>query len=284
VGQENRKIGRSKSHRRTQSERRSFLNAFARKFNLGDRSPRAMGHASLPALPEVEEVQTTQLEENMFGLPTNRKLIIQVCGCALEAIAVRGSRDEKSDGVTLFDSMYIPGISVSSYFARVCDRTPRASFQSFVMAFFRLRMLNAQDNLRITPLNAHRLLLAALMVTAKFFDDIHYNNACYSDFGGITTQELKLLEIEFLRIIDWELGLDLDLYHTCCLELFSRSAHLPNCKCEIDDQNKTLTRNRPPNMEDPPEVFVSVKRPLDLARRRTPVEDAHLGASAEAEV
>ena len=44
------------------------------------------------------------------------------------------------------------------------------------------------------------------MLAAKFLDDHYYNNAYYAKIGGIQKSEINLLEIEFVRRIDFNLN------------------------------------------------------------------------------
>lgn len=53
-----------------------------------------------------------------------------------------------------------------------------------------------------------RLLITAVMLAAKFFDDYFYNNEYFSKVGGISNMELNLLEIEFLNFINFSLYVD----------------------------------------------------------------------------
>lgn len=36
------------------------------------------------------------------------------------------------------------------------------------------------------------------MIAAKYFDDVYFTNAFYADVGGITVDELNMLEVDFL--------------------------------------------------------------------------------------
>jgi len=57
----------------------------------------------------------------------------------------------------------------------------------------------------ISSLNVHRLLITAIMLASKFFDDIYYNNAYYARVGGISNSEVNSLEMEMLRMISFSL-------------------------------------------------------------------------------
>ena len=43
------------------------------------------------------------------------------------------------------------------------------------------------------------------MLAAKFFDDVYYTNAFYAEVGGISVEELNVLEVDFLCKIRFNL-------------------------------------------------------------------------------
>ncbi|QLQ80580.1 hypothetical protein HG537_0D05810 [Torulaspora globosa] len=53
--------------------------------------------------------------------------------------------------------------------------------------------------------NIHRLLIAGVTVSTKFFSDFFYSNSRYARVGGISLQELNHLELQFLVLCDFEL-------------------------------------------------------------------------------
>jgi hypothetical protein len=54
----------------------------------------------------------------------------------------------------------------------------------------------------------YRLILTAVLLTSKFYNDIFYGNHFVAYVGGVSRDELNLLEIEFLKFLDWKLWVD----------------------------------------------------------------------------
>ena len=50
-----------------------------------------------------------------------------------------------------------------------------------------------------------RLLIACIMVSAKFFDDFYYKNEFYAKIGGISKKDINNLELELLNTFDFSL-------------------------------------------------------------------------------
>jgi Cyclin len=57
----------------------------------------------------------------------------------------------------------------------------------------------------LTELNVHRVIITAILLAAKFFDDAYYNNAYYAKVGGVHTSEINGLESDFLFRINFSL-------------------------------------------------------------------------------
>ena len=61
-----------------------------------------------------------------------------------------------------------------------------SSFLPYFLLFFQVVL---------TSLNVHRLVITSLMLAAKFFDDLFYNNAFYAKLGGVNATEMNTLEV-----------------------------------------------------------------------------------------
>jgi PHO85 cyclin-6/7 len=58
------------------------------------------------------------------------------------------------------------------------------------------------------------LILAAVLVASKFYNDVFYGNHFVAYVGGVHLEEMNLLETEFLRIIDWRLWVNPSEYES----------------------------------------------------------------------
>lgn len=59
---------------------------------------------------------------------------------------------------------------------------------------------------------SYRLILASVLITSKFYNDIFYGNHFVAYVGGVQLEEINLLEVEFLNYIDWCLWVDAPEY------------------------------------------------------------------------
>lgn len=58
--------------------------------------------------------------------------------------------------------------------------------------------------------NIHRLIIAGITVSSKFFSDVFYKNSRYAKVGGLPVEELNHLELQFLLLTDFKLMISLE--------------------------------------------------------------------------
>ena len=70
----------------------------------------------------------------------------------------------------------------------------------------------------------HRVVITAILLAAKFFDDAYYNNAYYSKVGGVLVSEMNGLEVDFLFRINFSLHVTPEVFEKYKAELVAHSA------------------------------------------------------------
>ena len=55
----------------------------------------------------------------------------------------------------------------------------------------------------MTYRNVHRLMITAVVVATKYYDDFYFKNTFYAKLGGIQTQLLNEMEEEFLHMLNF---------------------------------------------------------------------------------
>jgi hypothetical protein len=91
------------------------------------------------------------------------------------------------------------------------------------MALIYIDRLIQRNNFLLTELNVHRVVITAILLAAKFFDDAYYNNAYYAKVGGVIVSELNALEVEFLFRINFSLRVAPDVFEKYNSELISHA-------------------------------------------------------------
>ncbi|CAA3005370.1 cyclin-U4-1-like [Olea europaea subsp. europaea] len=118
--------------------------------------------------------------------------------------------------ISIFHGLTRPAISVYGYLQRIF-KYAYCSPSCYITAYIYLdRFAKKQPLLPINSFNVHRLLITSVLVSAKFMDDIFYNNAYYAKVGGISTAEMNLLEVDFLFGLGFQLNVTPQTFHTYC--------------------------------------------------------------------
>lgn len=105
---------------------------------------------------------------------------------------------------SVYESSKSPSISVSNYIKRwikysECGATP------VMMAVIYINRLCTKTGIVLTIRNIHRIVLIAMLIAIKIYDDNCYSNMYYAKVGSISFQEINILEEHFLRDIEWDL-------------------------------------------------------------------------------
>jgi hypothetical protein len=109
-------------------------------------------------------------------------------------------------GPTSFDGVKPPPIELQQYIQRLHNYIPCSS-HCFVYAIIYVdRILRVNPRFKLSDLNVHRLFFTALVVASKFYDDEYYSNSWYGRVGGVCSKELNILEVNFMKLIQFRLA------------------------------------------------------------------------------
>ncbi|KAG8484752.1 hypothetical protein CXB51_023762 [Gossypium anomalum] len=126
----------------------------------------------------------------------------------------------QSQKMSVFHGLTRPTISITTYLHRIFKHA-NCSPCCFVVAYVYLdRFMQMHPYLPLNSFNVHRLLITSVLVSAKFMDDICYNNAYYAKVGGISSEEMNILEVDFLFGLGFQLN---NLIKTLIMGDLSRS-------------------------------------------------------------
>uniref|UniRef100_A0A6U6KJT1 Cyclin n=1 Tax=Odontella aurita TaxID=265563 RepID=A0A6U6KJT1_9STRA len=125
--------------------------------------------------------------------------------------------------VTKFHALKAPGIGILQYLERI-HKYASCSTECFILALIYIDRLIQRNNFLLTELNVHRVVITAVLLAAKFFDDAYYNNAYYAKVGGVLVSEMNGLEVEFLFRINFSLHVQTDVFNKYRAELVAHAA------------------------------------------------------------
>jgi hypothetical protein len=199
---------------------------------------------SSPAQPMVRSIDGSRVTGLQRML--ERQNVVRVLSCSLEQLCPVGAPLPGSPMfLSLFHTSALPGISISDYLERLAVYTASSEEAMVCACIHILRLAHhgrteaiaraqaAQNNLpmpdrvpshprinsfspepfQVSCFNIHRLLLTALLCTTKYADDAYHNNKLFSSLGGIALRELNTLEVEFLALMDFRIGVPLEQFN-----------------------------------------------------------------------
>ncbi|GMN56324.1 hypothetical protein TIFTF001_025449 [Ficus carica] len=161
---------------------------------------------------------------------SNIPLVVSVLASLIERSMARNQRIVKNSGSKLwylsndtrtriFDCHETPDMTIQSYLERIFRYT-RAGPSVYVVAYVYIdRFCQTNPWFRIIPRNVHRLLITTIMVASKYVEDMNYRNSYFARVGGLTTNELNKLEVEFLFLMGFKLHVNVSVFESYCSHL-----------------------------------------------------------------
>mmetsp|Transcript_21891 Transcript_21891/g.33415 ORF Transcript_21891/g.33415 Transcript_21891/m.33415 type:complete len:423 (+) Transcript_21891:712-1980(+) len=154
------------------------------------------------------------------------RALCQVLAMVLERLVEASSNFEQDDSqVTKFHALRAPAIGICQYLERI-NKYASCSSECFVLALIYIDRLIQRNNFVLTELNVHRVVITAVLLAAKFFDDAYYNNAYYAKVGGVLVSEMNSLEVEFLFRINFSLRVVPEVFQKYHAELVSHASSM----------------------------------------------------------
>ena len=119
-----------------------------------------------------------------------------------------------------FINKNIPSISVKDYILRLVKHS-KINESTIIILLIYIDRICKINNFFLTYYNIHKLILAAFIIAIKYNEDNYYSMLIYSKIGGVTIAELNNLEIEFLKLIKFNLFIPEMLYNKYYNDLMS---------------------------------------------------------------
>ncbi|XP_059637503.1 cyclin-U2-2-like [Cornus florida] len=154
-------------------------------------------------------------------------LVISVLASLIERTLARNERIAKNCKWALstnakarvFDCHETPDMTIQSYLERIFRYT-RAGPSVYVVAYVYIdRFCQIHPQFRINARNVHRLLITTIMVASKYVEDMNYRNSYFARVGGLTTNEMNKLELEFVFMMSFKLHVNVSVFESYCCHL-----------------------------------------------------------------
>ncbi|TPX70554.1 hypothetical protein SpCBS45565_g01693 [Spizellomyces sp. 'palustris'] len=178
------------------------------------------GGAEGPSSSDVpERIQVPPL----FHLCETEVIFNLVTGMMNRLIAHNDRIPLTSASITRFHSRAPPGIKLEDYLRRILKFAGLEPSVLLLLLVYIDRVCEVHRTFTISSLTVHRFVIAAVAVGSKATSDIYCTNTYYAKVGGISLQELNLMELEFCGLIGWRLSCSVDILQRYYVNLIRTS-------------------------------------------------------------
>ncbi|XP_047983933.1 cyclin-U2-2-like [Salvia hispanica] len=147
--------------------------------------------------------------------------VISVLASLIERTLARNARvkTKTKTKTSVFDCIETPDMTVQSYLERIFRYT-KAGPSVYVVAYIYIdRLCHLHPDFRLGPANVHRLLITTIMLASKYVEDKNYRNSYFARVGGLTTEQMNKLEVEFLFMMKFKMHVNVSVYESYCSHL-----------------------------------------------------------------
>lgn len=134
-----------------------------------------------------------------------RDLVILISSMLMELIRRNDQIPLRDGRLTRFHSRSPPRISVPDYLQRLTTHATLSPPILLSMVYYIDRLCILYPAFTISSLTVHRFLISSATVASKGLSDSFWTNKTYARVGGISVDELALLELEFLWRVEWRI-------------------------------------------------------------------------------
>jgi len=114
------------------------------------------------------------------------------------------TKSVRGDAIDVFDSKTVPDIDIAEYLMRLAYYIPLTKQQLLLGVEYIDRYLISSNTLLSTT-SMHRLTATAMVLAHKFDCDYPLKDACYGKIMGLKRNELMVLQMEFMRRVQYRL-------------------------------------------------------------------------------
>ncbi|CAO2648446.1 Nn.00g077130.m01.CDS01 [Neocucurbitaria sp. VM-36] len=154
------------------------------------------------ARPQEPNVKVMPLQYETCDV---KDLGVLISDMLMELVRLNDGYPLRDGTLTRFHSRAPPGISVRDYLSRLIVHATLSPPILLSMVFYVDKLCAMYPAFTISSLTVHRFLITAATVAAKGLSDSFWTNSLYAKVGGVSLRELALLELEFLRRLEWRI-------------------------------------------------------------------------------
>ncbi|MBL7479542.1 cyclin family putative virulence effector [Legionella bononiensis] len=119
-----------------------------------------------------------------------------------------------------------PPITIEDYLFRFLKYLTDEPSIYILLVIYLNKYLEKVPDSSLNEMNVHRLTACSLLLAYKQLMDLFYNNKFISKIVGISLPELNRLEINFLKILDFETHVPIKVFEKCHQSLLEQAHYV----------------------------------------------------------
>ena len=156
-------------------------------------------------------------EDNEEPEKKNKKLIKSISNALTTILEENKKLDNykeivKKQSKMAFSANSIPNISINDYLTRI-QVYSGIEKSTLILSLIQIDNLCKKADLVLTYYNIHRILFGAVLISIKYNEDTYYDNKFYSEIAGVKLKELKLIEYQFVELVDFNMYVSDEIFN-----------------------------------------------------------------------
>lgn len=182
------------------------MNSISKNFNSNSAS------GTCDSSPYSNNLNTKEIQ-NLRKLRETKKPYSLLITNILEEITFDNEAKKSELMKNCFYMKNLPNLSFSDFIKRIYKYLkPENSTIIISLIYIDVFLNTNKKNLFLTENNIFKIYLASIVLAIKYNEDNYNDNNYFAKVGGVTLGEMNLLEMEFLKIIDYRLFIYEELF------------------------------------------------------------------------
>lgn len=187
---------------------------------------------------------------NLQAIEADESSVLFGVGCILQRTLSAGDANLVNNHANRqFVGPEIPDIPIRMYLNRLKRYFKCSSSCWVAMLIYLDRMLSISKAhefpVLLDTLSAHRLIIGAALVAAKFHEDCHYSNEYYAQVGGISLKELNRIELLYCNLLCWDFHIEVATFAKYYSQLILHPKLCAGCQSLQQTEAPVATKESP---------------------------------------
>ena len=156
-----------------------------------------------------------QKQKEIFQKKEFRYLLINILSSLLTDICKENdiSQIKNNEKINPFISKIKNSIAIKNYLGRLVKYTQAESSTLIAMLIYIDRLCEI-NNFIINSFNVYKIIFSSLVIAIKYNEEEYFGNKYLAKVGGLSLNEMNLLELIYLNLIDFNLYVSDEVFQT----------------------------------------------------------------------